>query len=354
MLKREQIVLTSCKLKERPLTPRRQRRKINESDLERFTRHFSILVDMGLPLVTCLDELAREQKNEQFGQVIEQVRQDVEDGATLTRAFERHTEVFGEFYLRMIEAGEWGGILDIILQRLADEVERRVKLRRQIRLAMLYPLSIFALLLAVAAPISIWGVSSRLSASSGDSRVLPVAIASIGAFLISAPALVLLALIALSLLLYAYIKTNRGRQRKDELLLRVPFLGPLLRGYAVARFARMLSVLLSSGVPVLSSLSITEDIVGNVVFKAAVRKLRDGVERGESFHDGMSEEFPGLVRLLMGVGEQTGAVDAALGKVAALYEQEIDRTMTGLPVLILFAVAVLFSLIFGGTLLFAR
>jgi type IV pilus assembly protein PilM len=354
MLKREQVVLTSCKLKDRSPTPRRKPKKIDESDLESFTRRFSLLVDMGLPLVTCLDELAREQKNERLGQVIEQVRQDVEEGSTLTQAFERHSEVFGEFYVRMIEAGEWGGIIDLLLKRLADELERRVKLRRQLRLAMLSPLSIFAGMLAVVTPLLILGVSGGVNASNGDSHVWSRAVASIGAFLISAPAVIaLLSLAAASLLLYAYVKTDGGRRRKDELLLRLPFLGPFLRRYAVARFARTLSMLLSSGVPVLSSLRLTEDGAGNVVFKDAVSKLRDGVERGESFSEVTSEEFPGIVRLLIGVGEQTGAVDAALGKVADLYEQEIERTITVLPVVILFGLAVLFALVVGVPLFFA-
>jgi type IV pilus assembly protein PilM len=355
MLKREQVVLTSCKLKERPSTPRRRKpKKIKESDIERFTRRFSILVDMGLPLVSCLNELAREQTNERFGQVLEQVCQDIDEGSTLANAFERQTKVFGKLYVKMIEAGEWGGYLDTILPRLADELERRAKLRLKIRLALLYPLSVFAVVLAVAALMLVRGGSGGGSATNVDLSFWSNAVASVGAFLVSAPALVLLALIAVSLLLYAYVKTSRGRRRIDELLLRLPFLGPFLRRYMVARFARTLSMLLSSGFPILDSLDITEKSVGNVVFKDAVRNLRYGVERGESFHGAMSEVFPGVVRLLMGVGEQTGATDCTLGKIADLYEKEIDRTMTVLPVLILFGMAVLFALIVGVTLLFAR
>jgi type IV pilus assembly protein PilM len=341
ILRREQIVLTAV-IGESRLSPllsfwrgrKKKGAKISDYDLARFTRQFAILTDVGSPLVQSFELLAPNQKNKHFQRALDEVSQDVEQGSTLTQAMARHGEFFDEFYVNLIEAGETGGILDIILQRIAHELERRIKLRRKIRLAIQYPLGVLAVGLVVLLPSIIrnlpggTNVSTRFSAGT--------VAAGIWAFLTSVVGvLTLLALIATSLALYAYFKTDRGRWQGDSLLLRLPFLGKGFHDYAIARFARLLSTLLSSGVPYIASLGITEKNMGNVVFRKAIRQLSSGVERGESFSDAMTEVFPQSVKVMIGIGEQMGCLDSMLGKVADLYEQEVDVTVSRLPLLTL-------------------
>jgi type IV pilus assembly protein PilC len=302
-----------------------------------------VMIDAGLPLVQCLDVLAQQQDNKYFQQILLQVRQDVEEGSTLAGAMARHPKVFDQLYSNMVEAGETGGILDLILQRLSTFIEKIVKLKRDIISAMIYPTAVVLMAIAAVAVIMVFVIPQFQQIfigmlGPGEQLPLPTRIVvRFSSFLAGWGGLVILAaIIAISLVVRFYYKTKNGRRIIDLVLLKVPILGDIFRKIAVARFSRTLSTLLSSGVPILQSLDITAKTAGNVVIEEAITKVRVGVERGESFVEPLkaTEVFPHMVAQMIGIGEQTGALDAMLGKIADFYEQEVDAAIANLLTLI--------------------
>lgn len=352
ILRREQVTLTSIKEKGREIgIPKLGgRKKVKAKDLSIFTRQFSVMIDAGLPLVQCLEILAQQQDNKYFQQTLLQVRQDVEEGSTLAAAMARHPRVFDQLYSNMVEAGETGGILDLILQRLSTFIEKIVKLKRDVVSAMIYPAAVIVLAIVAVAVIMVVVIPQFQNIflgllGPGEQLPLPTRIVTgISSFLAGWGGLVILvAIIATVVGLRFYYKTPGGRKMIDRLLLKVPILGPIFQKISVARFSRTLSTLLSSGVPILQSLDITARTSGNVIIEEAIISVRNGVERGESFVDPLkaTEVFPHMVAQMVGIGEQTGALDAMLGKIADFYEQEVDAAISNLltlmePVLIAF------------------
>jgi type IV pilus assembly protein PilC len=345
VLRREQVVLTSVKEKGREIGIPKigGRKKVKSKDLSIFTRQFSVMIDAGLPLVQCLEILAQQQDNKYFQQTLMQVRQDVEEGSTLAGAMARHPKVFDELYTNMVEAGETGGILDIILQRLSTFIEKIVKLKRDIISAMIYPSAVVLLAVAAVAVIMVVVIPQFQQIfigllGPGEQLPLPTRIVvGFSNFLAGWGGLVILvSLIAFSLGVRFYYGTRSGRRNIDRLLLKVPILGEIFRKIAVSRFSRTLSTLLSSGVPILQSLDITAKTAGNVIIEQAITKVRTGVERGESFVEPLraTEVFPNMVAQMIGIGEQTGALDAMLGKIADFYEAEVDSAIANLLTLI--------------------
>src|SRR5881398_362049 len=294
ILRREQVTLTSVKEKGREIgIPKLVgRRKVNSKDLAIFTRQFSVMIDAGLPLVQCLDILAQQQQNKYFQQVLAQVRQDVEEGSTLAAAMSRHPKVFDQLYANMVEAGETGGILDLILQRLSTFIEKIVKLKRDVVSAMIYPVAVILLAVVAVAVIMIVVIPQFQTIflgllGPGEPLPLPTRIVvGFSNFLAGWGGLSLLVLIiGASVGVSFYYKTPKGRKRIDTILLKVPIIGSILLKIAIARFSRTLSTLLSSGVPILQSLDITARTAGNVIIEQAILKVRAGVERGENFVD---------------------------------------------------------------------
>jgi type IV pilus assembly protein PilC len=352
ILRREQVTLTSVKEKGREIGIPKigGRKKVKSKDLSIFTRQFSVMIDAGLPLVQCLEILAQQQDNKYFQQILLQVRQDVEEGSTLATAMARHPRVFDQLYANMVEAGETGGILDLILQRLSTFIEKIVKLKRDIISAMIYPVAVILLAIGAVAVIMIVVIPQFQNIfmgllGPGEQLPLPTRIVvGISNFIAGWGGLVILAsVIGTGVAVKFYYRTPGGRKFIDGLLLKVPILGDIFRKIAVARFSRTLSTLLSSGVPILQSLDITAKTSGNVVIEAAITKVRLGVERGESFVDPLkaTEVFPHMVAQMIGIGEQTGALDAMLGKIADFYESEVDSAIANLltlmePLLIAF------------------
>ena len=352
ILRREQVTLTSIKEKGREIgIPKLGgRKKVKAKDLSIFTRQFSVMIDAGLPLVQCLEILAQQQDNKYFQQTLLQVRQDVEEGSTLAAAMARHPRVFDQLYSNMVEAGETGGILDLILQRLSTFIEKIVKLKRDVVSAMIYPAAVIVLAIVAVAVIMVVVIPQFQNIflgllGPGEQLPLPTRIVTgISSFLAGWGGLVILvAIIATVVGLRFYYKTPGGRKMIDRLLLKVPILGAIFQKISVARFSRTLSTLLSSGVPILQSLDITARTSGNVIIEEAIISVRNGVERGESFVDPLkaTEVFPHMVAQMVGIGEQTGALDAMLGKIADFYEQEVDAAISNLltlmePVLIAF------------------
>ncbi len=346
LLRREQVQLTSVKEKGREIAVPKlggRGKKVKAKELSIFTRQFSVMIDAGLPLVQCLEILAQQQDSKNFAHVLTQVRQDVEEGATLAAAMARHPKVFDQLFVNMIEAGEAGGILDLILQRLSTYIEKIVKLRRDVISAMIYPAAVIVIAVGVIAVIMVFVIPSFQSIfegllGPGEQLPLPTRIVvGVSEFVAGIGGLIILAgLVASAVGLRFYYRTPRGRRMLDGLMLKIPIVGSILRKIAVARFSRTLSTLLSSGVPILQSLDITARTAGNVILEDAISKIRVGVERGESVVEPLkaSEVFPNMVAQMVGIGEQTGALDAMLGKIADFYEQEVDSAIASLLTLI--------------------
>src|ERR1700741_3644809 len=274
ILRREQVTLTSVKEKGREIGIPKigGRKKVKSKDLAVFTRQFSVMVDAGLPLVQCLEILAQQQANKYFQQVLMNVRQDVEEGSTLAGAMARHPKVFDQLYSNMVEAGETGGILDLILQRLSTFIEKIVKLKRDVISAMIYPVAVILLAIVAIAVIMIVVIPQFQTIfmgllGPGEPLPLPTRIVvGISNFLAGWGGLTILAVVIGSALgICFYFKTPAGRKNIDRLLLKVPIIGDIFRKIAVARFSRTLSTLLSSGVPILQSLDITAKTSGNVI-----------------------------------------------------------------------------------------
>jgi len=345
ILRREQVTLTSVKEKGREIGIPRigGRKKVKAKDLSIFTRQFSVMIDAGLPLVQCLEILAQQQENKFFQQTLMQVRQDVEEGSTLAAAMARHPKVFDQLYSNMVEAGETGGILDLILQRLSTFIEKIVKLKRDVISAMIYPSAVVLMAVGAVAVIMVVVIPQFQNIflgllGPGEQLPLPTRIVvGFSNFLAGWGGLAMLAAIIGTVVgIRFYYRTPNGRRIIDTLLLKVPVLGSIFRKIAVARFSRTLSTLLSSGVPILQSLDITARTAGNVVIETAILKVRAGVERGENFVDPLkaTEVFPHMVAQMVGIGEQTGALDAMLGKIADFYEQEVDSAIANLLTMI--------------------
>ncbi len=346
LLRGEQVMLMSAKEKGREIAlPKFKRgsKKVKAKELAIFTRQFSVMIDAGLPLVQCLDILAEQQENKFFTQTLISVRQDVEEGSTLAAAMAKQPKVFDQLYVNMIDAGETGGILDLILQRLSIYIEKIVKLKRDVVSAMIYPAAVIAIAVIVVAAIMVFVIPAFeeiFTSLLGPGELLPLPtriVTGISGFLAGWGGLTILAIIiAASIATSYYYKTPKGRYRIDSLTLKAPIIGDILRKIAISRFSRTLSTLLSSGVPILQSLDITARTAGNVVIEEAITKVREGVERGENFVDPLraTEVFPNMVSQMINIGEQTGALDAMLGKIADFYEQEVDSAIANLLTLL--------------------
>lgn len=359
LLRREQVTLVSAKEKGRDIRiPKISgRKKVRAKELAVFTRQFSVMIDAGLPLVQCLDILAQQQDNKFFQQVLNQVRNDVESGSTLAGAMSKHPPVFDQLYTNMVEAGETGGILDLILQRLSTFIEKIVKLKRDIISASVYPAAVIFIAIAAVAVLLIVVIPQFEQIfmgllGPGEQLPLPTRIVmGISRFLAGWGGLAILAsLIGSALGIRAYYKTPKGRRNIDNLLLNMPIFGVIIRKIAVARFSRTLSTLLSSGVPILQSLEITARTAGNVIIEEAVMKIRAGVERGETIVEPLkaTDVFPNMVSQMIAIGEQTGALDSMLQKIADFYEEEVDAAIANMLALIEPALIAFLGITIGG------
>lgn len=345
LLRNEQIVMTQASEKGREIKIPKlgRKKKVKAKDLAIFTRQFSVMIDAGLPLVQCIDILAQQQPNVFFQDVLNQVRQDVEEGSTLATSMAKHPKVFDNLYTHMVEAGETGGVLDLILQRLATLIEKVVKLKRNIVSASIYPAAVILVAVGAVAIIMVVVIPQFQQIflgllGPGEALPLPTRIVmGISNFLAGWGGLgLLVGLIGAAVGTKFYYATPKGRHQIDALLLKLPIFGSILRKIAVARFSRVLSTLLSSGVPILQSLEITAKTAGNVIVENAILDVRSGVERGENFVDPLkaTDVFPEMVSQMIGVGEQTGAMDAMLGKIADFYEDEVDAAIADLLAMI--------------------
>ena len=306
-----------------------------------FTRLFATMIDAGLPIVQCLDILCNQTDNKFFAVILRDVKANVEQGATFSDSLRRHPKVFDQLYVNLVQAGEVGGILDTILNRLAIYNEKAIKLRRQVRGAMVYPSAVLVIFTLVLSILLGWVIPSfkTIFKDLGASDELPyltqIVIAVSEAFIHWLP-LIFLVAVGLVLGVYYFNKTYRGKKLFHTMWLKAPIIGPVLRKVAVARFTRTLGTLLSSGVPILDALEIVAKTAGNVVIEEAIMYSRAKISEGKNMAGPLLETnvFPPMVVQMVGVGEQTGALDAMLGKIADFYEEEVDVAVSALTSLI--------------------
>jgi type IV pilus assembly protein PilC len=303
--------------------------KVKTKDIAIFFRQFSVMIDAGLPLVQCLEILAANQENQTFQKTLTGVRTTVEGGATLANAMRQYPTIFDDLTTNMIEAGETGGILDIILQRLATYVEKAVRLRSAVKSALIYPVAVVSMAVLIVGALLKWVVPifANLFAGLGVALPLPTRITmGLSQFVQTFWWIILVGVVGLWFGVKQIRKNPRGRYYFDKMLLNLPVVGGLLRKIAVGRFTRTLGTLITSGVPILEGLSITAKTSGNAVLEEALMKVRKAIEEGRTIVDPLREcgVFPNMVTQMIGVGEATGAMDSMLQKIADFYEEEVD------------------------------
>jgi type IV pilus assembly protein PilC len=327
---------------------------ISEKDLVIFTRQFGTMIDAGLPLVQCLDILATQTENKAFARVLGDVKTTVESGATFSDALRRHPRVFNELFTNLVAAGEVGGILDTILSRLAAYMEKAVKLKRQVKGAMVYPIAILCVAIGVIIVLLtkvIPSFENMFKEFKGGALPAPTRIViGMSKSFMANWYLYALTGIAIVLGFTFMLRTDKGRFAWDRFVLRIPVIGNVLRKVVVARFTRTLGTLLSSGVPILDSLDIVARTAGNVVVKKAILYAKDRISEGKDLASPLAETrvFPPMVVQMIGVGEQTGAMDTMLQKIADFYEDEVDVAVAALTSLLEPIMMVFLGVIVGG------
>jgi type IV pilus assembly protein PilC len=327
--------------------------KITAKDLAVFTRQFSVMIQAGLPLVQSLEILSEQQVNKGFASVLSGVRSSVESGSTLANALREYPKVFDGLFTNMVEAGEAGGILDAIFQRLSGYIEKAVKLKAAVKSALIYPTSVMVIAMAVIF-LLLWKVVpifATLFAGMGVDMPLPtLVVIKLSHFVGSFAWLMVLVVGIFVYLVKRYYRTAQGRLAIDALILRIPVLGNVMRKIAVARFTRTLGTLLTSGVPMLEAMDITAHTSGNAVVENAILSVRKAVETGSTVVDPLRESgvFPNMVVQMVGVGEHTGGLDTMLGKVADFYEDEVDVAVADLLAAMEPMIIVFLGLVVGG------
>ena len=347
LLRRQQITPTKMSEKGKEFNLPTFGGGVKAKELAVFTRQFSVMIDAGLPLVQCLEILASQQENKTFQKVLTGTRSAVEGGSTLSAAMKQYPKVFDALYSNMVEAGETGGILDTILQRLSTYIEKNVKLQRAVKSAMVYPIGVLTIASGVII-LLLWKVVpvfATLFAGMGVDLPLPTKIVIAASHFVGSifGLLIVVGAVAIIIGLKVWHGTPQGRLAIDTVILKLPVLGILMRKIAVGRFTRTLGTLIASGVPILEGLDITAKTSGNAVVERALNRVRKSLEEGKSLTEPLkeSEVFPGMVTQMIAVGEQTGAMDAMLQKIADFYEEEVDAAVKDLltalePIMIVF------------------
>jgi type IV pilus assembly protein PilC len=353
-LRREQINVSKLSEKGKEFSIPSFGSGVDSKELAIFTRQFSVMIDAGLPLVQCLEILAGQQENKTFQKILNGTRASVEGGSTLSAAMKQYDKVFDALYYNMVEAGETGGILDTILQRLSSYIEKNVKLKRAVKSAMIYPIAVLGIAGAVII-LLLWKVVPifiTLFNGLGVDLPLPTRIVIMLSNFVGSiyGLLILVFFVGIIFALKFWYGTPQGRYAIDSVLLKLPLIGILLRKIAVARFTRTLGTLISSGVPILEGLDITARTSGNAVVERAITQTRKAVEAGRSLVEPLKETdvFPGMVTQMIGVGEQTGAMDAMLQKIADFYEDEVDAAVKDLLTAMEPIMIVVLGVVVGG------
>jgi type IV pilus assembly protein PilC len=335
--------LTSITVKQKPKNLSEYlpflKQKVKEKEVVIFARIFATMINAGLPLIQCLDLLAQQEQNKTFAQIITAIKEDIEGGSTLSDALRKYPKVFDDLFVNLVAAGESGGILDVILQRLSNYMEKAMKLKSKVKGAMTYPASVLVISIAVVALLLVKVIPVFQKMFEGFGGELP----GPTQFLISlsqyAQKYFLVAIIALAIVVYAfrrYYKTEKGTLLIDGLILKSPVFGPLLKKVAVARFTRTMSTMMTSGVPILEGLAIVSKTAGNKVVENALIRVRKSISEGKTIAEPLLETgiFPPMVVQMIAVGEATGALDAMLSKIADFYDDEVDTAVDAMTALL--------------------
>jgi type IV pilus assembly protein PilC len=353
VLRREQITPASIREKKTEGSGFSFKKKVSQKEVAVFTRQFSVMLAAGLPLIQALDAIGQQHPNPSFKTVLEQVKSDVESGTTLSVAMSRHPKVFDSLYTNMIAAGESGGILETILQRLCSFIEKIVKLKSALKSALIYPTTIITIAISVVGVI-LWKVvpvfRTLYEGFNVDLPLLTQVVIQLSEivenFIVFLIIFVVLGIVGFR----NYYKTDKGRHVVDSLVLKIPVMGEVLRKICIARFTRTLSTLLSSGVPILEGLDITAKTSGNAILEDVIHQLRLKIEAGGTMTEPMrlSHFFPPMVTQMVNVGESTGEVDTMLTKIADYFEEEVDTVMANLLTLMEPFLMVFLGVVCGG------
>jgi type IV pilus assembly protein PilC len=355
-LQKEQVTIISVAPKRiAPSIPFLKREKVRLKELAVYSRQLSVLIDAELPLIQSLTILAEQQKNKYFKKVINTIKDDVEAGSTLHQAKRKHPKVFDDLYCNLIGSGEQSGSLDVMLRRLAEYIEKTVKLRSQVKQAMIYPVAIviFAIVVAI---FLLWKVipvfASIFIELGADLPLLTAVVVKMSNFVQSYIIFMVLGIIAFVLLFRYYRKTPQGRWTVDRMLLKLPLFGKLLNKVAISRLTRTMATLISGGVPMLESLKITSSTAGNVLIEKQIMEARRLVSEGKTLHDAFKEagNFPLMLTQMVNVGEATGTLDEMLNKLANFYDEEVETSVAALlsimePILLIFVGGIVGSLV---------
>ncbi len=314
---------------------------VDAKDLVKFIRQFATMIDAGLPLVQCLDILSGQEPNPFFQAALKDVKSSVEQGATFSDSLRRHPKIFDELFVNLVQAGEVGGILDNILGRLATYIEKRVKLMRQIKGAMTYPIAVIVIMVVVMFVLLGWVIPAfeTMFKEFGAKDALPALtkfVIALSRSFVSAFPFIVLGMGAIAFGAVRFYRTPKGKRFVHKLLLALPIMGPVMQKIAVARFTRTLGTLLASGVPILDALEIVAKGSGNVIIEEGIMFARSRISEGKNMAEPLGEikVFPGMVVQMVSVGEQTGALDTMLNKIADFYEDEVDVAVAALTSLI--------------------
>ncbi len=354
ILRRQQIQAIKIQVKPQDIFKRFtlfKRRRVKEKDIVVFTRQFATMIDAGLPLVQCLEILASQQNNATFKEVLLKVKGDVEAGSTFADALRKHPHIFNELFCNLVAAGEAGGILDTILNRLANYIEKSMNLKKKVKGAMVYPATVLGIALIVAAGMLIFviPVFQKMFADMGGTLPAFTQLVINLSELLRKYFVVIIAVLFLLIFLFRrYYRTESGREAVDSTLLKIPIFGELIRKVAIAKFTRTLSTMLSSGVPILESLDIVSRTAGNKTIEKAILKTKVSIGEGKTIAEPLAASgiFPPMVVQMISVGESTGALDSMLSKVADFYDDEVDAAVAALTSLL----EPLLMVFLGGTI----
>lgn len=357
-LRRQQVMATSVKAKAKDIEIKVPGfgGKVGDRDLAVVTRQLATMIDAGLPLVQCLDILSQQQENKALKKTLHDIRMDVEGGSTFSAALRKHPKVFGALYTNMVEAGEAGGILDTILNRLAAYIEKAMTLKKRIKTAMFYPGTIVSVAIVVVIFLLIYVIPTFKQLFEGFGATLPlptVIVLELSRFVRNYLLFMVGGFIGLVVLLRLYYRTEGGKRTIDGLMLRLPIVGPLIRKVAVAKFTRTLGTLVSSGVAILEGLDITARTAGNKVVEDAILKSRTTIAQGKTISEPLhaSGVFPPMVVQMIAVGEQTGALDRMLNKIADFYDEEVDASVAALTSMLEPLLVIFLGVIIGGVVI---
>ena len=330
--------------------------KINEKNVVVFCRVFSTMINAGLPLIQCLDLLAQQEQNKNFAKIIRSIKEDIEGGTSLTNALKKYPQIFDDLFVNLIAAGEAGGMLDVILERLSNYMEKALRLKRKVKGAMTYPIAVLVIAVSVVALLLLKVIPVFKKMFEGMGGTLP----GPTQFLINASEfmqhyfLYLIALfVAIYIALTRFYKTEKGRLMIDSLILKTPVFGLLMKKVAVSKFSRTLSTMMTSGVPILEGLTIVSKTSGNKVIENALMKTRQSISEGRSIAEPLAETdiFPPMVIQMISVGEATGALDSMLSKIANFYDEEIDVAVDSMTALLEPVMMVFLGGVVGGMII---